>query len=171
MNWETVGIVSTLIASIATLLTLFYLAMQVRESNKLARSSSLLAVLDGFTNNDVNQGFQYPELIDISIRGYRNWENLPVREKSKFDGLMTQKLLHMQKIHLYHDNGLIDDGNYSAWLAHTAGMIKTPGGQQWWRHARSIMAPDVIIAVDQYLANNPEARSFMDTYSYQFEPD
>jgi hypothetical protein len=171
MNWETVGIVSTLIASIATLLTLFYLAIQVRESNKLARSSSLLAVLDGFTNNDVNQGFQYPEILEMSIRGYQNWDNLPLREKSLFDGLMTQKLLHMQKILLYHNNGLIDDGNYIAWLAHTAGMIKTPGGQQWWEHARNILAPDVIIAVDQFLANNPDATSFMDTYAYQFETD
>ena len=50
MNWEAVGIVSTLIASIATLMTLFYLAIQVRESNNLARSSSLLAVLDGLVN-------------------------------------------------------------------------------------------------------------------------
>ena len=127
MNWEAVGIVSTLIASIATLMTLFYLAIQVRESNNLARSSSLLAVLDGFTNNDVNQGFQYPELLDISTRGYQSWESLPKREKSSFDGLMTQKLLHMQKILLYHNNGLIDDGNYIAWLAHTAAMMKTPG--------------------------------------------
>ena len=171
MNWEAVGIVSALIASIATLMTLFYLAIQVRESNKLARSSSLLAVLDGFTNNDVNQGLQYPELLDISTRGYQDWESLPKREKSSFDGLMTQKLLHMQKILLYHNNGLIDDGNYIAWLAHTAGMMKTPGGQQWWKHARNIMAPDVITAVDQYLVSNPDATSFMDTYAYLFEPE
>ena len=84
---------------------------------------------------------------------------------------MTQKLLHMQKILLYHDNGLIDDGNYIAWLAHTAGMIKTPGGQQWWKHARNIFAPDVITVVDQHFANNPDARSFIEIYAYQFEPD
>ena len=171
MNWEAVGIISTLVASIATLITLFYLAIQVRESNKLARSSSLLAVLDGFTNNDISQSFQYPELLEVSTRGYQSWDNLPRSEKSKFDGLMTQKLLHMQKILLYHNNGLIDDGNYIAWLAHTAGMMKTPGGEQWWQHARNIMAPDITTAVDQYLADNPGAPSFMDTYPYLFEPD
>ena len=171
MNWDAIGAIGELVGALVVLITLIYLAMQVRESNKLARSSSLLAVLDGFTNNDVNQSFQYPELLETSIRGFQNWDNLPVREKSIFDGLMTQKLLHMQKILLYHNNGLIDDGNYIAWLAHTAGMIKTPGGQQWWKHARNILAPDVITAVDQYFANNPDARSFIDIYAYQFEPD
>jgi hypothetical protein len=77
MDWEAISSISALVASIATLATLFYLAIQVRESNKVARSSSLLAVLDGFTSNDINQAFQYPELNEVSSRAHVNWDNLP----------------------------------------------------------------------------------------------
>jgi len=169
MNWDAIGAIGELASALVVLITLIYLAIQIRESNKLARSSSLLAVLDGFSNNDISQGFQHPELMDISIRGYQDWNSLPLADKSRFDGLMTQKMLHLQKIIVHHKNGLIDDGNYNAWLAHTAGMMKTPGGQQWLKHARNIMAPDIISEIDRFLANNPDAPSFMETYAYQFD--
>ena len=114
---------------------------------------------------------EHPELLEISIRGYQDWNSLPLADKSRFDGLMTQKMLHLQKIIVHHKNGLIDDENYNAWLAHTAAMMKTPGGQQWLKHARNIMAPDIIFEVDQFLANNPDAPSFMETYAYLFDSD
>jgi hypothetical protein len=169
MSWDAIGAIGELASALVVLITLVYLAVQVKESNKLARSSSLLAVLDGFSSNDISQSFQHPELLDISIRGYQDWDSLPLADKSRFDGLMTQKLLHMQKIIVHHENGLIDEGNYNAWLAHTAAMMKTPGGQQWMTHARRIMAPDIISEVDQYIANNPDSPSFMETYAYMFE--
>ena len=171
MNWDAVGAIGELASALVVLITLIYLAIQVRESNRLARSSSLLAVMDGFSNNDISQSFQHPELLEISIRGYQDWNSLPLADKSRFDGLMTQKMLHLQKIIVHHKNGLIDDENYNAWLAHTAAMMKTPGGQQWLKHARNIMAPDIIFEVDQFLANNPDAPSFMETYAYLFDSD
>ena len=171
MDWEALGSVSALVASIATLATLFYLAIQVRESNRLARSSSLLAVLDGFASNDLNQAFQYPELNEISSRAHLDWENLPKKEKGLFDSLMTQKLLHFQKIMLYHENGLIDEDNYTAWLKHTVGQVITPGGRQWWRHASKIMSADIITIVDEYIASHPSTPSFYDMYPYLFEND
>ena len=171
MDWEIISSISAFVASIATLATLFYLAIQVREANKLARSSSLLAVLDGFTSNDINQGFQYPELNEVSSRGHMSWENLPKKEKGMFDGLMTQRLLHFQKILLYHENGLIDDDNYSAWLQHTVGQLITPGGQQWWAHGKKIMSADIVSSLDNYIESHPDTPSFIQMYPYLFEPE
>ena len=88
-----------------------------------------------------------------------------------FDGLMTQRLLHFQKIMLYHENGLIDDDNYSAWLQHTVGQVITPGGQQWWKHAKTIMSADIVTTVDRYIETHPDTPSFIDMYPYQFEAD
>jgi hypothetical protein len=171
MDWEAISSISALVASIATLATLFYLAIQVRESNKVARSSSLLAVLDGFTSNDINQAFQYPELNEVSSRAHVNWDNLPTKDKSLFDTLLTQRLLHFQKIMLYHKNGLIDEDNYSAWLQHTVGQVITPGGRQWWRHAKNILSADIIETVERYIEAHPDTPTFMETYPYFFESE
>jgi len=48
MNWEAIGAVGEVLGGLAVFVTLIYLARQISESNKLARSSSAHDAMSGF---------------------------------------------------------------------------------------------------------------------------
>ena len=130
MNWEVIGVISAFIASVATLLTLFYLAMQLRESNKLARSSSLQAVLEGFSDRFCNSD---RETFEVFNKAFRDYQSLGPFEKQIFQADMSKQLLHFQNVMQLHHHGLIDDVDYAACATYVCSFICTTGGTEWWR--------------------------------------
>ena len=169
MNWEIVGSISALIASMATLLTLIYLAIQIRESNKLARSSSLQSVIDGYSNMATSHALDNSDHIRVYIEGHKDWEKLPIKDKTIFDFMLSQRILHFENILQHHVNGLIDDEHKTAWLSITCSHITTPGGKQWWVYVQNNFAISLVEEMNQFLLNNPSLPSIMETYAYQFE--
>ena len=93
MNWIVLEAISAFIASVATLATLIYLAIQIRESNKLARSASLKSVLNDFIEYSVINNLNHPELGELQDRGLMDYDALSEREKAQFEGLLTRDIL------------------------------------------------------------------------------
>lgn len=56
MNWDAIGAIAETIGSVAILITLAYLAVQVRQANKIAQSTSGGALYDLTTTHSLNAG-------------------------------------------------------------------------------------------------------------------
>jgi hypothetical protein len=164
MSWEMIGSISALIASVATLLTLVYLAIQVRESNVLARATSLQSVLSGWTERFNVLNIEHPELQESCNRAHGCWDDASPREKRLFGNQMTINLLQMQNIMQFHEHGLIKDVDYETWLRFLASHVMTPGGKRWWVDTKNVFTPTVVAAIDEYLAENPSTPSMIELF-------
>jgi len=66
MNWEAIGAVGEVLGALAVFLTLFYLARQVRESNKLAKSSAATEIMNSF--GQVNALLVTPSVAEVMAK-------------------------------------------------------------------------------------------------------
>ncbi|MGI9569946.1 MAG: hypothetical protein ACR2PH_09475, partial [Desulfobulbia bacterium] len=102
MNWEAIEASSSLVATIATLITLIYLAIQLRDSNMLSRTDSLQNVLNGYTERVVGPLLADVELLDIVHRGMVSWDALTPIEKGRYTDHQTREVLHLQNVMQLH---------------------------------------------------------------------
>ena len=167
MNWDVLEAVSAFIASVATLITLIYLAIQIKESNKLARSASLKSVLDDFIEYSVIGNLNHPELSEIFDRGQIDYDALTEREKATFEGLLTRDILQLQNAMQQNEHGLLSDTDYHAWLAYVSSQLITPGGKKGWGYIKRTFTPTVVSALDGYIEHNPSAISFADNFAHR----
>ena len=169
MNWEVLEAVSAFIASVATLITLIYLAIQIRESNKLSRSASLKSILDDFIEYTVVGHLNNPELGDIFDRGQLDFDALTLREKRTFESMLTRDVLQLQNVMQQHEHGLVSDTDYQAWLAYISSQLTSPGGMKCWNNMKKVVTPTIVSVLDDYIEKNPSAPSFLELFSHRYD--
>jgi hypothetical protein len=131
MNWDAIGATGEWIGGLATIGTLFYLAYQVRQNTRTARSSAYQAAAaaistwtthvssDAVLMNNLSDGFNQPDALDDSVRPqvgmqfnalFRNYENIFYQWRE----------------------GAISDDVWEGWSRQICGAFWTPGVQLWW---------------------------------------
>ena len=136
MNWDAIGAVGEVAGAVGVIITLGYLALQIRHSNKLAtwethRASvaSHAEALSGVLNN--------PDVAKVYRTGLMSPDELDEIEKIRFSQLLTQLVLNFKDTLDAYDKGLYDFPTYQAWQAAICTHLKTPGGQLWWQDFES----------------------------------
>lgn len=131
MTWEAIGALGEWIGGLATIGTLFYLAYQVRQNTRTARSSAYQAAsasisewtiqvsLDSQSMENLAAGFQQPDTLDDNVRAqvgmqlnalFRNYENIFYQWRE----------------------GAIDNDVWEGWSNQILAVFWTPGVQLWW---------------------------------------
>jgi len=87
MNWDALGAVGEVVGALAVVLTLGYLAVQIRHSTKSAEDAVFRDVFSAVT-------LQFSAMLDgpnsdAILKGLVDFNVLTEREKYIFDGLMT----------------------------------------------------------------------------------
>ena len=115
MSWDAVGAIGEVIGAIAVVLTLVYLAVQLRQNTKALKSNTWQSIQDAeqrfdeFLSRDTT-------LLDVWIRGAENGlDSLVEPEKLQFYLLSKQLLDQFQTHHYHYEKGMIDQDLWEAW--------------------------------------------------------
>ena len=113
MNWEAIGAVGEIIGAAAVVATLGYLAVQTRQSNRLARSA---AVLKLFAENRSHRNAlaQDAELSEIMVKGLRG-DKLTEVELFRFQARSDASLSFFESVHSHYEAGIIDGEDLMRW--------------------------------------------------------
>ena len=76
MNWDAIGAISEILAAIAVVVTLIYLAKQIRQNSQAVEISALRDTTEQW-NRWSEVLATSPELADIVTRGNKSYRNLP----------------------------------------------------------------------------------------------
>lgn len=91
MDWEAIGAVGEVLGAAGVIVTLAYLAMQIRQNTRALRAASI----DSMTNiaNDIRTHlFSDPEITTIYMKGLSDAETLTDLESERFRLMMTNAL-------------------------------------------------------------------------------
>ncbi len=151
MNWDALGAIAELVASIAVLATLVYLAIQIRESTATAREAILRSQTD---RNMDNSKFMAgtPGMMDIYIRTMDDPESVTREERWRFGSYMYGMFLDFQEA--YHFNKTRRQVDY--WWPFIENNIRfylsRPGGRAWWSsQGRNMLDAEFAAYVDREL--------------------
>jgi hypothetical protein len=120
------------VGAIAVVITLGYLAVQIKQSTATAQAVSRQTLIDGWA---VTQGqLQHnPDLLRIYARGITQWPTMSNTEKTQFDVGMAGFLGNIQNgIHL-QESGMLDQETLDTIASFMLTCIRCEGGAQWWQ--------------------------------------
>src|SRR5438045_1510748 len=126
MNWDAINAVSQLISSIAVVISVLYLAVQLRSSTRVARVAAMDTAAAAF--RDVTKPFmENAELGRVWRTGLENLKALPAEDQARFFHAAHQFFKAMETIHYHYVYGLLDAQLWAGWRDLLHHYIACPG--------------------------------------------
>ena len=156
MNWEIIGSTGEWAGAIAVVVTLFYLARQIRQQNINTAATAMDSWLADY-NNTVLELTRDSEVALIYRQGITDFDRLTPNDQLRFHVWMIAHLLNAETMHLKLTQGIFDVVSAHQLLVFNAGMLKSNGGHVWWQSAKLIFNanPEFVEYMDKMIGDSP----------------
>ena len=126
------GAVGEIIGAIAVIVTLIYLATQIRLNTLQIRNDGHMGITSSY-NGIIAQLLADNELFKIVVRGCQDWESLSAFEQSRFHIFFHQHLMHMRMAYQLYNKRAIDEDVYDSIQQLHVSVLGNPGARVWWK--------------------------------------
>jgi hypothetical protein len=163
MSLQDLGSLGEFIAAIATLVTLVYLAIQIRQNTKSVRASSFHDAISDFAHG-IEELNKDPELTRIFYAGLANFEDLSQLERQRFATYFTAVLRRYESILYQTRRGTLEPEALSDMRRHLGYALSQPGSRAWWNQASYLFNEELKEHVESELleTKSPSGRSTVD---------
>tara|TARA_R110002073_G_scaffold54154_2_gene139478 strand:+ start:85 stop:588 length:504 start_codon:yes stop_codon:yes gene_type:complete len=102
MNWDAISAIGETIGAVAVVISLLYLAVQIRQNTNHIKSNIAATELSAFerniaSGNRVREFFLLnPELLELYMKGRKSYKNLESNEKIRFDMIFRNVFSEIQ---------------------------------------------------------------------------
>jgi hypothetical protein len=132
VNWDAISAISQLVGSIAVVLSVLYLAVQVHRSTRVSKLATQDAAATAL--RDVTKPFmENAELERIWRVGLEDIGVLSVEERTRFFHAAYQFLKAFETIHFHYAYGLMDRQLWEGWKGLLRHYVAAPGMAYYWR--------------------------------------
>ncbi|MCB1687198.1 MAG: hypothetical protein KDI33_01855 [Halioglobus sp.] len=153
MTLQDIGSIGELVGAIATVATLAYLAIQIRQNNSHMREATVVAKLQAI-DRTVETFSRYrglmaiPENAELYVRGVDSYRSLDKVEKVRFRAIMEElffgvtAMLERNKAGMYKDLALAEQ------IDSLALLIQKPGVAEWWERSKHIFGGELVSEIE-----------------------
>ena len=141
MTIEQLGSLGELIAAVATVVTLAYLALQIRQNTHATKAASFHAVSDSMNHVNVAVA-QDDELARIWVDRCEDRAALAPASRHRFDMLLLSYFHVFETVHYQAKVGAGDPVLVAAEEKSLRALLSTPGVQSWWRENPYAFGPE-----------------------------
>jgi hypothetical protein len=132
MNWDAISAISQLVGSIAVVLSVLYLAVQVHRSTRVAKLATQDAAATAL--RDVTKPFmENAELERIWRVGLDDISALSAEERARFFHAAYQFMKALETIHFHYIYGLMDKQLWEGWHGLLRRYAAAPGIAHYWK--------------------------------------
>ena len=141
VNWEAIGAVGEILGAAGVIITLAYLASQIRQNTRATRSQSVQSLAEsGATMNAMI--IEDPEVARIYDLGLSNYAALSREDRLRFSFLIGQWLLAYEAVFVQHRMGTIDQHVFDARMRNLEMWLNTEGGMAAWKSAKEVFSQE-----------------------------
>ena len=126
LNWEAVGAIAELVGAGAVLVTLGYLAIQIRQHTRSVTMATFEAALNGF-NETCRLYAEDPELASIALRGGADPASLDPVEAVRYQFALRHYANNVYKLMRLHQNGVYPSSEWEIVAAEAKEIFELPG--------------------------------------------
>jgi hypothetical protein len=139
MNWQAIDAVAQFVSSIAVVLSLWYVAVQVHRTNRIAKLSAQDAATTAL--REVTRPFtENAEVARIWRLGLEDLDALNDEETARFFHAAFQFLKAMETIHFHHVYGLMEEQIWRGWSNLYKHYLATPGLRFYWERRHDLFS-------------------------------
>ena len=164
MTLEQYAYLAEIIGVIIVVVTLLYLAAQVRQGAHLMRSESRQALM----NNDREVLLKYLDNIDLFDK-MRGEERLSPSDQRRFTVLWIVNMRNREHEWFQYQDGILDEATWLSYRGIIRITLSSKRHRAWWNNAKMAFNPEFVTMVDKYLEEFPESEIW-EEYFTGWEP-
>jgi hypothetical protein len=131
MNWDAMGAVGEWVGGLATIGTLFYLAHQVRQNTRTARSAAYQAAASSISEW-TNLVFSDQAIAEKIATAMVDPDTLDAATRARVGMAFNSLFRNYENIFYQWYEGAISDGVWEGWSHQIRGIFWSAGAQSWW---------------------------------------
>ena len=148
MNWDAISAIAEVVGVIAVVVSLLYLAIQVKAQNRESRIASTHEIYAAF--REIAAPFRDPHLAELVVKSMNEgYENLSEAERVQIIGLIIPFLRVWEEAFYQRQDGRLDDAIWSSITAQYADTMAISTNQEIWRIRRHVFAEEFRNYVDE----------------------
>ena len=148
MNWTALSAMADILASIGVIISLVYLAVQVKQSAAVIKLAGFEKMFDKLTDQ-TSLIVENEDVASIYLRGQESYNSLSETEQIRFHMYMSGMMQSLNIIFTQSTRDLIDPVVFK----HTADIyfekvLTPPGVREWWSTWKTWYQPEFVTYVD-----------------------
>ncbi len=136
MTLQDLGNIGEFVGAIVVIVSLFYLAFQIRQNTRTVRTSTYQSVFDA-SNRVPELILAHPHLERIYRLGRKDLSQLADEERLQFRLLIDQFMSVFETMFLQYERGTLDEDYWRARLDGLRGLLSWPGVRSHMEHRRA----------------------------------
>ncbi len=162
MNWDAIGAVGELLGALAVIVTLGYLAAQIRQNTRTVRSATAQAI-----QSAMNDAHAHIKQDSTAARIYRLGLSEPSKldedEQVQFSMTMYSVFAQFENIFYQLQQGTLDSAIFERHALAMEFYLQTPGGAEWWESWNGRFSEDFASFLAARLAINDSSGDSQDS--------
>ncbi len=153
MDWAAIGAVSEVIAAVAVVISLVYLAAQVRQANKIARATTRNAIAESaqaLTRDIIDDR----EMAEIFVK-HLNGEKLDAVEALRMAGRCYRDMRHWENIYYQVREGLLTAEEWSGFRKNLAALFAVEAYREYWEHEAELYSEAFQEQIESIIPESP----------------
>ncbi|MEH6587077.1 MAG: hypothetical protein V7720_10970 [Halioglobus sp.] len=153
INWDAIGAIGDFLGSIGVLISLIYLAGQMRQGAAETRDASVQSVMQLAIQFRAES--YRGELVDIRLKAAKA-EPLSLEETLKFEGYLSALFELNELAFVQYQKNKLDPEYFEAWERRTAAAMRVPAIKQFWHKTRTGYRASFVTYIDSLLQEAPK---------------
>ena len=159
MTLSDLAALGSFVSGVAVLVSLIYLATQVRQATKHTRAQISQAIVDRRVEIQMHQASD--ELSEIVMRGRRGDETMTALEVTRFMSWARSQFWDAEDTFLQYREGMLRQEMYGSFRTSVTNMMRGAGMQTAWASLRANFVPDFTAFMDS-VGREAIARGYFD---------
>ena len=130
MNWDAVSAIAEVLGATAVVVTLIYLAIQIRQNTKVARSATRQAIAESAAQLGTDL-LENSGMAEIFVKHF-NGEELSAVEELRLQARCYRDMRHWENVHYQVSEGLVTTDQWLGFRKNLAALFTLPVYRQYW---------------------------------------
>jgi len=149
MNWEAISATAEIIGAVGVIVSLIYLALQVRSNTRAMMAQSArdaVAAMRDFNKSMVEDA----ELARIFRLGTEGLSNLTEEERGRFGHILFNFFKTAEELHYQYIQETLDPEIWEGWKGIIALLSTSPGFREYWAMRSTFFTPAFRVEHDSW---------------------
>ena len=151
MTIEQLGNIGEFVAAIATVITLIYLAFQLRQNTRALKATAFQNVISEMGKN-VEPIMANGELAEILVKATQGPENLSPVERVRLNAVYVSSFRRLESVYVQYTLGTMEEENKRGFEDSMIPLLKLPYGKAWWNEAKVSFFQPFVRHIDEGIA-------------------
>lgn len=154
MTLDAIGNIGELLGSLGVLLSLFYLAIQIKRNTEAERTSTYQKVVSDFGVFNQTMAAS-PDLLNLFVEGMERFENRSTEEKARLSQMFFLCFHYFENMYYQQRKGYMEQEVWMGWKRLMLAYFARPGFQQWWAMRRGAFSESFAIFLETATVDDP----------------